>query len=255
MECDLRLPEKSVEEIFLPFDMDGIHWKEYHSLYERTMDLYAEYLDHQTHESFTNLLTKILRLRQCCNHPDAVLEPTSPACHVELRSAKFTKIIDILKTTPSDDKTLVFGQWTHSLKLLGQHLTRHQIKFLEYNGSQSISQRNYILQQFREDPTCNVILITITSGGVGLDLSFANHVILMDSWWNMALEEQAIDRVYRIGQKKKVSIHRLYMNGTIEHWLVQMKSEKQKITEQFHQSGVIYEIDRSILTKLLHNYI
>jgi SNF2 family DNA or RNA helicase len=259
MECDLNLPEKSVHDHFLQFDADGTHRREYYSLYEETKDFYIDYVMNPTQLNFTSLLTKILRLRQCCNHPDAILDEklyqVSINRHDDLCSAKFTKIIELIKNTPSGDKSLIFSQWSHSLKLLGKYLTQHGIKFLEYNGTQSIQERNYILQKFRDDTESCVLLITLTSGGVGLDMSFANHVIIMDSWWNLAMEEQAIDRVYRIGQKKKVEVHRLYMNGTIEHWLVQMKLEKQKVAEQFHQKGLIYSIDQSILTDLLHKYI
>lgn len=255
-QCNLQLPEKSIHEHFLNFTQ--CHLQMYQKLYEETADFYEEYASHPTKANLGALIVKILRLRQCCNHMDSILNPehykVSKNRHDGESSAKFGKAIEIIKDAPENDKLIIFSQWEHSLKIFGAHLHKNGIDYLEYNGLLSVVERNQVLKEFREG-TKRVMLITITSGGVGLDMSFANHVIIMDSWWNQALEEQAIDRVYRIGQTKKVEVHRLYMIDTIEDWMVKMKTEKLKIDTHFHDDNMIYTANQSLLKEILHKYI
>jgi len=256
LQCNLQLPEKSIHEHALAFD--ETHLAEYTDLYNETKEVYEDYLARNSRSVIASLLTKILRLRQCCNHPDAILDAEkykqSQNRHDYLCSAKFLKSLEIIKQIPVGDKVIVFSQWEHTLNVFRSHLDRNGIKYLQYNGSLDTKERSQVLNAFRNSAT-QVLLITIQSGGVGLDLNFANHVILMDSWWNHALEEQAIDRVYRIGQKKKVEVHRLYMMDTIEEWMLNMKDEKQTIDTMFHEDSQIYHIDKSLLAKVLHQYI
>lgn len=120
----------------------------------------------------------------------------------------------------------------------------------------SIDDKNKTIDQYKNDQCkARVLLITLTAGGVGLNLYFANHVIIMDSWWNPATEEQAIDRVYRIGQRKTVEVHRLYMRDTIEEWLIRMKDEKKLVDQQWNENDRIYQPDKRLLAKLLRRYI
>jgi len=256
LEANLKLPDKSFHQHYLEFD--DKHYQDYITLYVEATVLYQKYLADPTQLNFSVLLVKILRLRQCCNHPDAILDQESYQIeenrHDDQSSAKFNKILDIIHQMPVDDKVLIFSQWSHSLEILSSHLRSEGICFLEYNGSQEIGERNRILTNFRNG-TKQVLLITITAGGVGLDLSFANHIIIMDSWWNQALEDQAIDRVYRIGQTKKVEVHRLYMSNSIEAWMEEMKREKYKVDRQFHDNNQIYHTDQHLLTQLLHRYV
>lgn len=255
-QCNLQLPEKFTHEYALHFDEE--HQDEYHELYEETKELYDEYVADNSRSAFTGLLSKILRLRQCCNHPDAILDreslKKSQNRHLDVSSAKFDKALEIVQKTPTEDKIIIFSQWEISLQLFALQLEQQKIKYLQYNGDLDTQQRNQVLNQFRTSDV-QVILVTIQSGGVGLDLSFANHVIIMDNWWNSALEEQAIDRVYRIGQKKCVEVHRMYMIDSIEDWMLQLKSEKSKIDHLFHEESTIYTLNQSLLSKLLHRYI
>lgn len=256
LECNLQLPEKSVHEHGLRFDDE--HLTEYIELYDETKEVYEDYLARNSRSVFASLLSKILRLRQCCNHPDAILDfeqyKQSQNRHDGLCSAKFLKSLEIIKQLPSSDKIIVFSQWEHTLNVFANFLDCEKIKYLHYNGSLDTKERSKVLSTFK-DSSVQVLLITIQSGGVGLDLNFANHIIIMDSWWNHALEEQAIDRVYRIGQRKKVEVHRLYMIDTIEDWMLQMKGEKQTIDKMFHEDSLIYQVNKSLLTKLLHQYV
>lgn len=256
-QCNIQLPEKTIHTP-LVLHFDSIHQGEYNDLFEETKKLYDEYVADGSRSAFTGLLSKILRLRQCCNHPDAILDSKTfnllQNRHLEASSSKFNKAIEIVKKTPVDDKIIIFSQWERSLQIFGFQLEKQNIKYLEYNGSLDARQRSQVLNRFRTSDI-QVILITIQSGGVGLDLNFANNVIILDSWWNSALEEQAIDRVYRIGQKKPVEVYQIYMMNSIEDWMRQLKSEKSMVASQFHEEGSIYEPNREMLSKLLHRYI
>ncbi len=255
-DCVLSLPQKNITEHVLEFDDD--HNSVYLETFNEVKEVYSDYLSNSTRMNFSHLLVKILRLRQCCNHPDSMLNDQlyglGKNLHKNSYSAKFKKTVEIIQKTPYDDKILIFSQWSHSLSVLGKYLSENKIDYLQYNGSINIDKKNEILKVFREG-NCKILLITITAGGVGLDLNFANHVIIMDSWWNPALEEQAIDRVYRIGQNKPVEIHRLYMKKTIEFWMIGMKKEKSLVDSKFHEDSIIYKTDKHLLKKLLSKYI
>jgi SNF2 family DNA or RNA helicase len=254
-QSGLQLPEKSITDDLLNFD--EAHSDEYSMMLSETKELYEKYIAHPSRQEYGAVIVKILRMRQCCNHMDAHLNPEQYKVrknrHDKASSAKFDKTIQLIKQA-GNEKTLVFSQWTHSLDVLSRHLHKNGISYLQYDGSLDIAGKNELLEEFRDGPI-NVMLITLTSGGIGLDMSYANHVILMDSWWNQALEDQAIDRVYRIGQMKRVDVHRLYMANTIEHWMIEMKREKHTVDTQFHDGGDIYEPDKGLLKKLLHRFL
>lgn len=218
--------------------------------------------------NFTSILVKILRLKQCCNHVNAMIgsqqfadkggggrsEKKFNNNETMISSVKFDTIMNLYNQKPKDQKMVIFSQWEVSLNILGQYFKSHGIDYLLYHGQLSMEQRQKVLDQFRTD-TITVLLMTLTSGGLGLNLTCANHVILMDSWWNQATENQAIDRVYRIGQTRKVEVHRLVVNNTIEQWLVTMKEEKNKTVEYFDQYDDIYHVNRVTLSALLRRYL
>lgn len=120
----------------------------------------------------------------------------------------------------------------------------------------SISARNQVLSRFAHmDAMPQILLVSLTAGGIGLNLTCANHVILLDPWWNSAIEEQAIDRVYRLGQTKPVEVHRLIMDDSIENWIWKMKEEKHKVSQSFHEHGLMDSIDTTTLTQILHHFV
>ena len=244
-ECGIKLPEKILNDHYLNPD-----------------ESHQEIYDNILQESHGSVLEKILRLRQCCNHPYAMLKKSHPSNKDTQNtldmSEKFKEIINIIQSSPSDDKIIIFSQWTRSLQLIGELFPDLGIEFIEYNGSHNQQKKIDIIRQFgdtRRDKPIKVLLATISSAGVGLNLTMANHVILLDSWWGQALEEQAIDRVYRIGQTKTVYIHRLYMNNTIEEWMIEMKKEKYVIDTKFHNESLYHTINKLTLKTILQKYI
>jgi SNF2 family DNA or RNA helicase len=253
---ELKLPPKHLHEHFLK--LDPFHQEAYTALYEGARTLYQQYLLNPELVDINCVLTKILRLRQCCNHIDSCLDETdyrNPEMrHDEMSSSKFDKILELIGELPTGEKMIVFSQWTQTLDILAQHLQKENIEYLQYHGDLSISQKNAVLNRFQKG-SAQVMLMTIQSGGVGLNLTMASKCVLVDPWFNKALEEQAIDRIYRIGQTRPVEIHRFYATDTIEGWLISMKSEKEKINVSFHQTGEIYTINKAMLSQILGKYI
>lgn len=254
---DLHLPEKRKYQHYLNFDSNHLEW--YTDVCAEVKEYYTRYLVEPNGYNYKCVLEKILRLRQCCNHPNAML--SAQFYQIEknrypiMKSSKFEFIYQIISSSPHADKLIIFSQWTHSLHLLKQYLNSHSIDCLEYTGDLSSSQKMRVLDQFKTSNEFRVLLMTITSGGVGLDLHCANHVMLLDSCWNDAIENQAIDRVYRIGQHKTVEVHYFLMCNTIEEWMIELQRQKTLVNDHFHQDGKIYLSKQNILRQLLPRYI
>lgn len=249
-----NLPQKVISPHTLHFN--GSDETRYEMIFKEVETATENYKKETTLSMLGQVMTKILRLRQACNHPDASLDEVQYQKIVQddttrPSSAKFDEIQMILSKIPADDKVIIFSQWRHTFRVLKKYLT---CPVLEFNGQMTIADRNQVIRDFKQGPI-QILLITLTSGGVGLDLSCANHVIMIDSWWNHALEAQAIDRVYRIGQTKKVEVHCLYMKDSIEDWMIKMKEEKLRVDTTFHDESGIYFIDKKILKELLHRFI
>lgn len=152
-----------------------------------------------------------------------------------ISSAKIEKMMEILDQTDMEtdgrDKTIVFSQFTGMLDLIERPLREKGFKHLRYDGSMDIKQRAEAVNQFFDDPEYKVLLVSTKAGSLGLNLTVANRVILLDVWWNPALENQAIDRVHRIGQEKNVEVHRIFINDTVEDRILQLQDKKQAIAD------------------------
>lgn len=158
----------------------------------------------------------VLRLKQICN-----FDPTTGAsCKLERLEA------DLEECVASGRKAIVFSQWVQTIVELRSRLAR--FRPAEYHGQIPSRQRDGVITHFRDDPQCNVILMSYGAGGVGLNLQFASYVFLFDRWWNPAVEDQAINRAHRIGAKRSVTITRFLTLNTIEqriHEILQRKRE------------------------------
>ncbi|PRP83549.1 putative DNA repair helicase rad5,16 [Planoprotostelium fungivorum] len=130
-----------------------------------------------------------------------------------------------------EDKAVVFSQWTSMLDLIGPKLDDAGFKYLRFDGTLSMSQRQRVLDQFSADPTAKVLLMSLKTGGVGLNLCTANHLFFLDCWWNPQIERQAVDRVYRLGQTKNVKIVRLSISETVEERILKMQEAKLALAE------------------------
>ncbi|KAI9345261.1 SNF2 family N-terminal domain-containing protein [Obelidium mucronatum] len=149
-------------------------------------------------------------------------------------SSKINKIIEIIQTRlkkAPGEKFIVFSQWTSTFKVLDKALKEKRIKFIQYDGKMSSTTKADALRVFENDSSITVCLMSLMCGAVGLNLTCANNVILTDLWWNPMLEDQAIDRVYRIGQKKPVFIHRMIVADSVEERIVILQNKKRQLVE------------------------
>jgi len=147
-------------------------------------------------------------------------------------------ITNILEEYP-EDKLIVVSQWTSVLSIIGNHLRKRDLKYCEIRGDVKLFVRNEIVESFNDKSNTDlrVMLLSLTAGGVGLNLVGANRMFLLDIHWNPALEQQCADRIFRVGQKKNVTIYKLLCEQTIEERIQQIQQAKIQIAEKVCRSG------------------
>jgi SWI/SNF-related matrix-associated actin-dependent regulator of chromatin subfamily A3 len=147
-------------------------------------------------------------------------------------SSKIEALIKILsaKGQAAGTKTVVFSQWTSFLDIIEPHLKRHGIQFTRIDGKLPSNKRDQAITQFSNAPNCTVLLASLNVCSVGLNLVAANQVILSDSWWAPAIEDQAMDRVYRLGQTRETTVWRLVMEGSIEDRVLEIQETKRALS-------------------------
>jgi SNF2 family DNA or RNA helicase len=159
----------------------------------------------------------VMRLKQICNFDPATGE-----------SAKLEQLLtDMEEVAESGRKAIIFSQWVEPLQVLAAALDRFGP--LQYHGRIPQAERTPILDRFKEDPDCHVLLMSYGSGSVGLNLQFSNYVFLFDRWWNPAIEDQAINRAHRIGQRHPVTVTRFLSEDTIEQRIAGILEAKRKV--------------------------
>ena len=153
----------------------------------------------------------------------AVLEKNS--------SSKVEGILSILKASAKDstNKTIIFSQWTSFLNILQHHLTAAGFTYTRIDGSMNALQRDAALESFDTDHNTTIMLASLAVCSVGLNLVAANQVIMSDSWWAPAIEDQAVDRVHRLGQLRETTVFRLVIQGSVEERVLGIQEEKRKL--------------------------
>jgi SWI/SNF-related matrix-associated actin-dependent regulator of chromatin subfamily A3 len=146
-------------------------------------------------------------------------------------SSKVEALLEILKATAQDptNKTIVFSQWTSFLDLIQPQLNLHGLKFTRIDGSMTATQRDAALEALDNDPSTTVMLASLAVCSVGLNLVAANQVIMADSWWAPAIEDQAVDRVHRLGQQRETKVFRLVVEGSVEERVLGIQDEKRRL--------------------------
>ncbi|EIW80017.1 hypothetical protein CONPUDRAFT_126467 [Coniophora puteana RWD-64-598 SS2] len=148
-------------------------------------------------------------------------------------SAKIRKILEIMRETERRsggvEKTIVFSQFTSFLDVLGPFLDREGVKHVRYDGSMKKDARDAALEKIRTSKSTRCILISFKAGSTGLNLTACNNVILVDLWWNPALEDQAFDRAHRFGQTRAVNIHKLTIEDTVEQRILELQEKKRAL--------------------------
>lgn len=199
------------------------------------------------------ILALLTHLKQICNHPSQFLRQTGP---YKGRSGKLERLTDMLEEVlESGEKALVFTQF----KEMGDRLQMHLASVLGFeapflHGGTSREKRDEMVRSFQEDVDgSKIMLLSLKAGGVGLNLTAATHVFHFDRWWNPAVEDQATDRSYRIGQTKNVQVHKLITMGTLEEKIDAMLESKRDLADRVVGSGEgwLTELDDDSLRRLV----
>ena len=181
------------------------------------------------------VLSSIIKFKQICNHPDQYLgrEEYKPTL-----SGKFQQLGEICETIyEKRERVLVFTQFREMTEPIAEYLEEiFGKKGFVFHGGTSVKKRNQIVEAFNSEAYYPFIVLSLKAGGVGLNLTAANHVVHFDRWWNPAVETQATDRVFRIGQQKNVMVHKFVTKGTIEEKIDAMIEDKKQLANDILSS-------------------
>jgi len=177
-----------------------------------------------------------MKFKQLCNHPD---QYAGSGAYSEEDSGKFTRLREICETIyEKRERALVFTQFREITAPLHDFLRGiFGRDGLVLHGGTAVGKRKDLVARFQGEEYVPYLVLSLKAGGVGLNLTAANHVIHFDRWWNPAVENQATDRAFRIGQKKNVLVHKFITKGTVEEKIDQMIERKLKLSNDVIQSG------------------
>ena len=199
-------------------------------IYQQLVDNMAELLESAAGiQRKGMILAALTKFKQICNHPD---QYAGVSGYNEKESGKFVRLREISTTIHEKrEQMLVFTQFKEMTEPLANFLEKlFGRPGLIIHGSVPVGKRKKIIEQFQSDKYVPFMVLSLKAGGVGLNLTRANHVIHFDRWWNPAVENQATDRVFRIGQKKKVMVHKFITRGTIEEKIDEMLEQKAQLS-------------------------
>ena len=242
------LPEKQEMTVFCGLTPEQA------KLYQQVVeDSLAEIDDAEGLQRRGMILSLLVKLKQICNHPAQYLKKKKLE---QYDSAKLQRLEEMLEEAISNgDRALIFTQFAEWGKLLKPHLEQKLSReTLFLYGSTTKKQREQMIDRFQHDPQAPpVMILSLKAGGVGLNLTRANHVFHFDRWWNPAVENQATDRVFRIGQTKNVQVHKFVCTGTLEEKIHDMIESKKQLAEQVVGAGEewLTEMDTDQLRNLL----
>ncbi|AQS10286.1 RNA polymerase-associated protein RapA [Clostridium saccharobutylicum] len=239
---------------------EKIEIKEYASLSKKQIVLYTKLVKEleaklQNSEGIERkglVLGSIIKFKQICNHPDQYLGLEEYKCDY---SGKFEQLKDICENIyEKRERVLVFTQFKEMTQPISDFLEKiFNRKGLVLHGGTSVKNRSEMVESFNGEEYIPYMVLSLKAGGVGLNLTSANHVIHFDRWWNPAVENQATDRAFRIGQTKNVMVHKFVTAGTIEEKIDLMIEEKQKLAHDIIASSGenwITELDNNKLMEL-----
>ncbi|MEM6854372.1 MAG: C-terminal helicase domain-containing protein, partial [Planctomycetota bacterium] len=198
------------------------------------------------------VLEALLRLRQAACHPALIDKEGLDTGDENTPSAKLDTLCDMLaEVIDGGQKALVFSQFTSMLSLVRKRLDELGIRYAYLDGQ--TRNRKQVVEQFQEDPDLQVFLISLKAGGVGLNLTAAEYVFILDPWWNPAVEAQAIDRTHRIGQTKPVFAYRMICEDTVEQRIIELQQRKRKLADAIvgGQQNLLQSLTRDDIEQLL----
>ena len=198
-------------------------------------------------KSKMHVLEALLRLRQAACHPGLV----DPARRGDSSSKIDMLLTRVAEATAEDHKVLVFSQFTSLLSIVREQMDAGSTRYAYLDGD--TRDRQKVVGEFQEDPECKVFLVSLKAGGVGLNLTAAEYVYLLDPWWNPAVEAQAIDRAHRIGQTRRVFASRLIARDTVEEKVLALQESKRDLADAIVRAdnAVVASLGREELELLL----
>ena len=225
------LPEKQEMKVYCTLSKEQV------TLYQAVLKDLERKLDKaEGIEKSGLVLATLSRLKQVCNHPAHFLADNST---LEDRSGKLDRLMEILEEIlASKEKLLIFSQFTEMGELIQKHIGEilgEEVLYL--HGGTSKKKRDEMVERFQAADGPSIFLLSLKAGGTGLNLTAANHVIHYDRWWNPAVENQASDRAFRIGQTKNVQVRKFICAGTLEDKIDEMIESKRQLAEDVVGSG------------------
>ncbi|MGN0192278.1 MAG: DEAD/DEAH box helicase [Candidatus Gastranaerophilaceae bacterium] len=207
------------------------------ALYEKTLKSCMEQISGTQGINRRGMIFKLITaLKQICNHPYQYVKSGEMTRDASGKCDKFISILNDI--VANDEKTVVFTQYKEMGKILVPVIAKElNTDPLFFHGSLNVKQRDEILRDFSENPERKVMILSLKAGGTGLNLTNATNVIHYDLWWNPAVEDQATDRIYRIGQKHNVMVHRMITLGTFEEKIDEMIKKKKELVDMAVYQG------------------
>ena len=240
-----ELPRKTETDQLVPLTAEQV------TLYEAMVQETIQAIATAEGIERAGLVFKLLTgLKQICNHPAQYLKQPGPLPGRSGKLALFDELTDVILA--GGESMLVFTQYTQMATLLQQHLDARGIRSLFLHGGVPVQRREEMVAEFQAGAV-PVFLLSLKAGGTGLTLTRATHVLHYDRWWNPAVEDQATDRAYRIGQDRPVQVHRLIAEGTLEDRIAALLEKKRDLADAVIGSGErwIAELSDSELTELV----
>lgn len=249
-EVLLELPEKTETIGYPPLseEQKGLYKQIYLESKERLM---KELQDDSKPAPYLHVFSLLTKLKQICDHP--ALYHGDIQNYKKYHSGKWDLFLELLsETRESGQKMVIFSQYLGMLDIIISYLEEHKIGFASIRGSTRDRKEQVI--KFRDDPTCEVFVGSLQAAGVGIDLVSASVVIHYDRWWNPAKENQATDRVHRIGQSRGVQVFKMVARGTVEDHIHRLIEKKKGLMEEvigYDDQDQIKSLSRSDLLELL----
>ena len=207
------------------------------------------------------ILTLLLRLKQLCNHPELIQDTKAKDVPIDSedfddRSGKLLRLEEMLEEIVEEgDRALIFTQFSEWGKILKPYLEKKlKVEVLFLYGATPRIARQEMVDRFQNEPDGpKIFILSLKAGGTGLNLTRANHVFHVDRWWNPAVENQATDRAFRIGQKRNVQVHKFVCTGTLEERISDIIESKKELAEQTVNAGEqwLTDLDTNSLRSLL----
>jgi len=232
-----ELPEKSEQTIYC--ELEPPQRKLYDELRDHYRLALAGHIESQgLKKSKIQVLEALLRLRQAACHPGLLDKG-----RIDEPSAKLDALLEQIEAVRAEGhKALVFSQFTSLLDIVRRRLDTAKTQYAYLDGK--TRDRKQVVDRFQTDAGCGVFLISLKAGGLGLNLTAADYVFILDPWWNPAVEAQAVDRAHRLGQTRPVFAYRLIARGTVEEKILELQGRKRELAD------AIVSADGSLISEL-----